>query len=637
MRNALSDRRAQAGLLIALFFTAIAIFGPLINEHVLHQNPLAIDLEAFGQPPSSAHLLGTTSSGQDVLAQLIAGASQSMIAGLVAALLGTAIAIIIGVTAGTLGGRIDSALTAVTNIFLTLPGFALILIVAGYTSNAGPVLIGTIIAVFGWAGGSRALRAQSLSLRNRDFVQASRMIGESRIRVVIVEVLPHLTGWVTVMLLMGFVGGILSEAGLAFLGLSGVDTVSWGTMISQAQAQNALLGGMWWWFAPPGLCIVALGGSVALINFALDQSYNPRLSGLSRGQLNAFQKIKKRVQRTPKSPQSSENVLEISGLTVEYVTDRGNVVACKQVSLNVRRGEIVGLAGESGSGKSTLLTSLVRLDRPPAVTTSGSVLFTDRQGKTTDLVSQSEAELRPLRWTSISLVLQSAMTALNPVMRLGDQFIDVLQTHDTTLSKAAAQKKTHELLKNVGIAPNRSNSYPHEMSGGMRQRATIALALACDPELVVMDEPTTAVDVVMQRQILANVLDLQRKFGFAIVFVTHDLSLLVEIADRIAIMYAGKIIEVAAAEEIWNAPQHPYTVGLRDSFPPLSQTTVSLRGIPGAPPDLRNPPSGCSFHPRCPLKFDGCDRDEPELLQIGETSVACHQYEGANPKEMVIQ
>lgn len=322
-------------------------------------------------------------------------------------------------------------------------------------------------------------------------------------------------------------------------------------------------------------------------------------------------------------------VLEVDGLNVEYVTADVPVRACVDVSFSLRRGEILGIAGESGSGKSTLVTALTRLQRPPAVTTGGRILFHPGDGAPVDLVSLSDRQLRRMRWTSLSIVLQSAMDALNPVARVGAQFVDVLRAHEPGLSKQAARERAVELLGMVGISADRARGFPHEMSGGMRQRATIALALACRPELVVMDEPTTAVDVVMQRQILAQVLRLRAELGFAVVFVTHDLSLLLELADRIAIMYAGRVVEIGAAESIYRAPRHPYTRGLRDSFPPLSAPLRTLSGIPGSPPDLRRPPGGCPFHPRCPDRFTGCDEHLPVLTEVADGQVACHLHGGA--------
>ena len=324
-------------------------------------------------------------------------------------------------------------------------------------------------------------------------------------------------------------------------------------------------------------------------------------------------------------------LMEVSGLTVEYVTDRGPVAACQDVSFTLRRGEILGVAGESGSGKSTLVTALTRLQRPPALTTAGQIRYHPPGREPVDLVTLDERGLRRLRWTELAIVLQSAMAAFNPVMRLGAQFADVIAEHHRGISRAETGERTARLLRMVGIAPDRARSYPHELSGGMRQRALIALALACDPELVVMDEPTTAVDVVMQRQILIQILRLQRELGFSVIFVTHDLSLLIELADRIAIMYGGRIVETGPARRLYTDPKHPYTRGLRDAFPPLHAPLSRLSSIPGSPPDLRNPPPGCAFAPRCAHRVDACTQVLPELRAVpsdlGERQVACVLHE----------
>ena len=323
-------------------------------------------------------------------------------------------------------------------------------------------------------------------------------------------------------------------------------------------------------------------------------------------------------QRRPSVTPAGQAVLEVRGLTVEYATGSVPVRAGTDVSFTLRRGEILGVAGESGSGKSTLITALTRLERPPAVTTAGEILFHSRDGAPpVDLAALDGRRMRRYLWTALSIVLQSAMDALNPVMRIGAQFTDVLRARDRSLGKRDAWRRAADLLALVGISADGVRDYPHQLSGGMRQRAAIALALACGPELVVMDEPTTAVDVVMQRQILAQVLRLRRELGFAVVFVTHDLSLLLELADRIAVMYAGRIVEVGEAAALYSAPKHPYTQGLRDSFPPLRAPLRTLQGIPGTPPDLRLLPAGCPFHPRCARRKDGCAERLPALLPVG--------------------
>jgi peptide/nickel transport system ATP-binding protein len=297
----------------------------------------------------------------------------------------------------------------------------------------------------------------------------------------------------------------------------------------------------------------------------------------------------------------TDTLVELKDLCVDY----GDVRAVDGVNLSIARGEILGLAGESGCGKSTVANAVMQILRPPAHIAAGSILFDGE-----DAARKSREELRKFRWRNVSMVFQSAMNALNPVMRVGDQFVDMMRAHER-ISRRAALKQAGDLLDLVGIDARRVRAYPHELSGGMRQRVIIAMALALRPELVIMDEPTTALDVVVQREILQQIKTLQRELGFAVLFITHDLSLLVEIANRIAIMYAGEIVEQAPAAALHSEPLHPYTVGLMQSFPPLTGPIGRMTGIPGAPPDLAAPPSGCRFHPRCPH----CTTDNPELYR----------------------
>jgi peptide/nickel transport system ATP-binding protein len=323
-------------------------------------------------------------------------------------------------------------------------------------------------------------------------------------------------------------------------------------------------------------------------------------------------------------------LIELEELVVEYLLPNRRVRAVDRVSLSVRAGEIVGLAGESGCGKSTVAHAILRILRPPAEITAGRILF---RGE--DAIAMSDAQLRRYRWRHVSLVFQSAMDALNPVLRVGDQFVDMLRAHEK-VAKDEALERAGDLLELVGIDRARVRAYPHELSGGMRQRVVIAMALALRPELIVMDEPTTALDVVVQREILEEIEALKRELGFAVLFITHDLSLLVEFSDRIAIMYAGEIVEEAPAGTLFRNPRHPYTACLMSSFPPLFGELTRMSGIPGSPPDLASPPGGCRFHPRCP-HCTGADPElfrlqttvRPRLRPVGAThAVACHLVDG---------
>ncbi len=358
----------------------------------------------------------------------------------------------------------------------------------------------------------------------------------------------------------------------------------------------------------------------------------------------------------------NSSLLEVKHLNVDYLAGNGTVHAVIDVSFTLKRGEILGLAGESGCGKSTLAYAITRLLRPPATISGGEVLYypstahnndasspvtmthlakNGKQGQhkqgddaheeqAIDLLKLSPKQLRDIRWNDLAIVFQSAMNALNPVMTVGTQIMDVLQTHRPQMNAEARKQRARELLQLVGIAPDRLSSYPHELSGGMRQRAIIAIALALSPEILIMDEPTTALDVVVQREILTEIIRLREKLNFSVIFITHDLSLLLELADNVAIMYAGRMVEKASNSDLYAHPRHPYSHGLLHSFPMLHGPRRRMSGIPGSPPDLREVPMGCSFHPRCPLAFEPCRSVLPTLQSATADTpnqlVACHLY-----------
>lgn len=323
---------------------------------------------------------------------------------------------------------------------------------------------------------------------------------------------------------------------------------------------------------------------------------------------------------------STPPLIEIRNLQVDYLASRGRVRAVDGVSFMIRPGEVLGLAGESGSGKSTIAHAILRILQPPAIITGGQVLFGGQ-----DILGMSDRELEAFRWRDVSMVFQSAMNALNPVMTVGAQIMDAIQAHEG-VSDRVARSRAEELLVVVGIEANRIDSYPHQLSGGMRQRAVIAIALALHPPLMIMDEPTTALDVVVQKEIMYQITELREQLGFSILFITHDLSLLVEISNRIAIMYAGQIVELAPARQLFDNPLHPYTRGLMSSFPSLTGERVRLTGIAGSPPDLAAPPSGCRFHPRCPNRMAQCDQVVPRLAEVEPDHwVACHLYPESTP------
>ena len=308
------------------------------------------------------------------------------------------------------------------------------------------------------------------------------------------------------------------------------------------------------------------------------------------------------------------SVLAVRDLHVTYRSQAGPVPAVRGVDLDIEESETVGLAGESGCGKSTIAHALLRL-LPKGTEVRGEVLLDG-----SDVLSMSFGKLRAARWDQAAIVFQGAMHALNPVRRVGEQIGEAIRIHDPGLSERAAAGRVAELVERVGLPKRRARDYPHELSGGQRQRIMIAMALACRPRLLIADEPTTALDVMVQAQVLNLLKALQSEFRLALLFITHDLSVLAELCDRIAVMYAGRIVEVGATDGIFERPAHPYTAALAAAFPTIGDAAFrrSPSGLGGDPPDPRAIPSGCSFHPRCPARFAPCDRVDPPLYVTEE-------------------
>src|SRR2546425_1406987 len=666
--------KVLVGLVIMAVFGVIAVIGRWIApyspnqtdeknwvQHVLVPGTgpgtdIPANFYPLPLPPSAAHWLGTTVFAQDAWSQLLSYTQASLFVGLLAAAIAPVPSILIGVSAGYLGGGADEGLSLVANVFLAIPGLPLLIVIASYVPSAGSsiVLVAAIIAVTSWAYSARTLRAQTLSLRNRDFVEAARVSGERPSRIILVEVLPNLIPIVAASFLFTSLSAIGAYVVIAFLGLAGSPTSSppglwnWGEMLREGFANNAVRSGWWWWWAPPGIFIAVLGTGLALLNFGIDEFINPRLraagltrkaarkAGISvRPKLGMTQVIRERPKATSLS-HPSDAVLEIRGLSVDYGYGDEAVHAVVDCNLVLRRGRVLGLAGESGSGKSTLALAAIRLLRAPAVITAGEVLFHSKPISgdgpigTIDLLAADDDELRAIRWSEIAVVLQSSLNALNPVITIGAQFDDLLRVHRPHLSAAERWARSVELFDMVGINAERLRSYPHELSGGMRQRAMIAMAIALEPQVMILDEPTTALDVVTQREIIEELVGLRDRIGFATLFITHDLSHLVVLTDRFDVMYAGRLMERAPAASLFHAPRLPYTYGLIHCFPPMHGKRARMDGIAGSPPDLRNLPSGCAFHPRCKWALEQCRHEVPQLAPIDGPAheVACWLHRG---------
>jgi len=317
------------------------------------------------------------------------------------------------------------------------------------------------------------------------------------------------------------------------------------------------------------------------------------------------------------------SLITVSGLSVEYWTNKGRIRAVEDVSFSLEKAEILGVVGESGSGKSTLGLSLIDLVPFPGRITKGKVIL---KGK--EVLKLRKNELRNLRGTEICYVFQDPMTSLNPVKKIGDHFVELIQTHEPKVTKDEAFQRAKKLLKDVGIQPERVSDYPHQLSGGMRQRVMIGLAIALNPSIVVADEPTTALDVIVQAKILDLLKSLREAYGMALILITHDLSIVLERSDKIIVMYAGQIAECAPSEEMYSNPEHPYLKGLLKSIPNIELADQKLEAIGGSPPDLLNVPVGCRFWPRCPYAFDRCRREAPPLYRTAaEHLVRCFLYD----------
>jgi peptide/nickel transport system ATP-binding protein len=318
-------------------------------------------------------------------------------------------------------------------------------------------------------------------------------------------------------------------------------------------------------------------------------------------------------------------VLKVNNISVVYRTERGNVQAVSNVSFNLSKGEALALIGESGCGKTTLSLSLVRMLPNNAEVIAGEVLYS-RDGRTRNVLTMQAGELRSFRWDECAMVFQGAQNAFNPVLRIRDQFMDTARAHGLT-NRREVEQRTLELFKLVRLDPKRVfDAYPHELSGGMRQRTLLALGVLLDPQIVILDEPTTALDILTQRAIIDVLKEMQKRLGFSIIFISHDLALAAEMADRVATTYAGKIVEIGAVNEMFYRPLHPYTLGLLRSVPKLNQGEEARGSIPGDPPNLIAPPSGCHFHPRCSFASDKCKTEEPPLVEYtpGHSAACWH-------------
>jgi len=534
------------GLLVAA-----AVLAPLLAQH-----PATGRSGRPFEAPSGEHWLGTNDIGEDLFAQLLFGARVSLSIALLAALVGVTTGLVVALLAGYCGGRVEKVLMRVVDLTLAFPFLVLVIVLAAFFGR-GLLTTVVVIGAVVWSRPARVLRSQVVKAREYQHVLAAQAMGASGLRIITRHLLPRIAPLAAAQFVRVGNIAVMLEASLSFLGLGDPTRVSWGSTLHFASTANAILTDAWpWWILPPGLALTVAVVGLALLGYAVEEWADPRLAATVRRRRPSSSAA---APSLDPAPGFDGPVLQVQGLTVEYRTPRGTLTAVEDVSLTVAPGRTVGLVGESGSGKSTLVTALLGLTRPPGHVVAGSVHLNGH-----DLGRARRSLLAGARGRQIALVPQSAMNALNPAYRVSRQ---VAEAAGLSRPAPAALARAHELLALVGIPESRWRAFPHEFSGGMRQRVVIAMALANDPALLVADEPVTGLDVVTQAKILELLLQVQARFGMALLIISHDLPLVAHAADELLVMHRGRIVEAGPTARVTAAPQHAYTRHLLQAFP----------------------------------------------------------------------
>ena len=616
------NRMAVVGLVMLITIIFVAIFADKIAIYDITTSENITSKDIYN-PPSAEHWFGTDDAGKDVFSNFVHGARVSLTVGFFAAFISIFIGGLMGIVAGFYGGRVENLLMRFTDVMLVIPDLPLMVVIVAMTKPSLMNII-FVIGLLGWTTTSRIVRSQTLAVKSRKFVLRARAIGAGNWHIVVHHILPLVMPLLVVNAILVISLAILNESTLSFLGLGDPTSLSWGQMLNFAFGRGAMSAGAWWALMVPGLGIVWVVLALTLLGHGLEQVLNPRLEThhLMLGR-PVIEEDAKDVHRFKK--EDFPVLLEVENLSIHYVTDgRPPARAVENVGFTLHEGELLGLVGESGCGKTTLMLALLRLLPAAGQVVGGKVHFMGD-----DVTAMSEEELSQVRWNGISIVFQGAMNALNPVRTVGEQIAEAIIKHVALLPGDKVNDRVVELLDLVGIAASHKDHYPHQYSGGMRQRAMIAMALACNPQVVIADEPTTALDVMIQAQILELLDNLRKKLGLSIIFVTHDLGVVAEMCDSVLVMYGGVTAEYSDVDTIYNVPQHPYTQELLKAFPDLSKPDKRLASIPGYPPRLDNLPAGCRFAPRCPQAIERCHTEAPDLHILGKNHVAsCHLVEG---------
>ena len=618
-RRIIRNRLAAFGAVVLMLIFVLSLFTPVLGL----PDPNVIDTSnRFMLPFQGGHLLGADHLGRDILSRLLWGTRLSLMVGMAAALIAATAGSLIGIFAGFYGGRLDMMLMRSIDVLMAFP---YILLALAIVAVLGPGLMNALIAVavVNIPFFARNVRGATLAIVQSDFIAAARLSGRNTFSLLIFELLPNLASVIIVAFSTTVGWMILETAGLSFLGLGSQPPQSdLGSMLGEGRAalithpHTSLI---------PGMMIFAIVMGINLLGDGIRDALDPRLA---KGALRRSQPITN-IERDMPLPESEEGgLLSVTGLKTDFHMGRKTIKAIREVSVYVSKGECLALVGESGSGKSVTALSLTGLvASPPAVIAGGTIHFDG-----TDLLSLEFEQMRNYRGSRIAYVFQDPNSSLHPLHNIGDQLIEAIKVHDAGIRRYDLETRAIQLLNDVRIAnPERvMESYPHELSGGMRQRIGIAMALANDPELIIADEPTTALDVTVQAQILHILNRLRRERGLALLFISHDMNVIAQISDRIAVMYAGQIVEAGPTKKVLCNPRHPYTKALLACSPQIGSGQGLPKAIKGSPPLLDDLPEGCAFAPRCEFAEHACRKGSIDIKLIHGRSLRCIRSEIAN-------
>lgn len=605
----LNNSLATSGLVVLVLICLIALAAPILplaNPDVTAPADRLLPIFTAG------HLLGTDHLGRDILSRLIWGTRISLAVGLSATIIAAFFGSLLGLVAGYAGGRTDTLIMRGIDMVMAFP---YILLALAIVAVLGPGLLNALyaIALVNIPFFARNIRGITLGLSRREFVDAARLSGKSPVQILFLEILPNVLPVIVITMSTTVGWMILETAGLSFLGL--------GAQPPQADLGSMLGEGRKILFtAPhvsiiPGLMIFALVMSINLFGDGVRDILDPRLRAGSLTRPVSRTAVHRKPDEIP-APSEKGGVLDVRQMRTEFQIGSSVYKAVGGVDLNLKEGECLGVVGESGSGKSVTAMSIMGLVPTPPGRIAGGAAYLDGE----DLFAASDRRIRDLRGGSVAYVFQDPLSTLHPLFTVGDQLTEAITTHQP-MSGSKAREKAVELLSLVRIpnAKERLSAYPHELSGGMRQRVCIAMALANDAKVLIADEPTTALDVTVQSQILTLMNGLRRERNAAILFITHDFGVVSALCDRVAVMYAGRIVETGTTEEVLANPRHPYTAKLIECVPVLGEPDRRLDAIEGRPPVVNNLPDGCAFAERCPHAQASCRTGEINLEMSSET------------------